>query len=295
MINQSTTAIVLRTVEFSETSLIVTLLTKDLGRISALAKGARRLKGPFEGSLDLLSVCAITLIGKPGDTLDLLTESKLRRRFRGAQRSLDRLHAGYYIAEMLRLLVDDDDPHGELFDMTLSAMGMIDGDGPVAETLLAFDAQCLRLLGHSPATDRCTVCGKDVERSRRRASFSLVGGGVVCETCRPAQSHLMTVSWDALGALRELARDPGGDGDGAANPATQSGEHGISEGTLSVNPSPEDPAPLPSAAFPIGRLFPSLTPAIYRDLRGLLNHTLEALIGKTPRMQAFLPSKLDSH
>ncbi|MFG0263786.1 MAG: DNA repair protein RecO [Rhodopirellula sp. JB055] len=291
MSNQSTTAIVLRTVEFSETSLIVTLLTKDLGRISGLAKGARRLKGPFEGSLDLLSVCAVTLIDKPGDTLDLLTESKLRRRFRGAQRSLDRLNAGYHIAEMLRLLIDDDDPHHELFDMTLSAMGMIDGDGPVAETLLAFDAQCLRLLGHSPATDRCTVCGRAVERSRRRATFSLVGGGVVCETCRPAQSHLMTVSWDALDALRKLASDPADDA------TTQNTAEQRPSEQQSVAPlSPEHSATsLVSATFPLHSLIPALTPGVYRDLRGLLNRTLESLIGHTPRMQAFLPGKLDSH
>lgn len=275
MTNQSTTAIVLRTVDFSETSLIVTLLTKDLGRISALAKGARRLKGPFEGSLDLLSVCAITLIDKPGDTLDLLTESKLRRRFRGAQRSLERLHAGYYIAEMLRLLVDDDDPHRELFDMTLSAMGMIDGEGDVAKTLLAFDAQCLRLLGHAPATRRCTVCGRDAERNRRRASFSLVGGGVVCEICRPSQSHLMTASWDALDALRELASDP--------EPPPSTAEENA-----------DNPSQPPPTSFPIGRLFPAMTPAIYRDLRGLLNRTLESLAGQKPRMQPFLPDKLDS-
>lgn len=275
MTNQSTTAIVLRTVDFSETSLIVTLLTKDLGRISALAKGARRLKGPFEGSLDLLSVCAITLIDKPGDTLDLLTESKLRRRFRGAQRSLERLHAGYYIAEMLRLLIDDDDPHRELFDMTLSAMGMIDGEGDVAKTLLAFDAQCLRLLGHAPATRRCTVCGRDAERSRRRASFSLVGGGVVCENCRPSQSHLMTASWDALDALRQLASAP------EMQPSV-------------TDENADNSSQPPPTSFPIGRLFPAMTPAIYRDLRGLLNRTLESLVGQKPRMQPFLPDKLDS-
>ncbi|MCC9644782.1 DNA repair protein RecO [Rhodopirellula sp. JC740] len=272
MANHSTTAIVLRTVEFSETSLIVTLLTKDLGRISALAKGARRLKGPFEGSLDLLSVCAISLIDKPGDALDLLTESKLRRRFRGAQRSLERLHAGYYIAEMLRLMIDDDDPHRELFDMTLAAMGMIDGDGPVAKTLLAFDAQCLRLLGHAPSTQQCTVCGRAVQRQRRRASFSLIGGGVVCETCRPSQTHLMTASWEALDALRVLAGDPG----------IENSDDSSADAETDSRPK----------RFPLASLFPPLSAEAYGDLRGLLNRTLEALIGHTPRMQPFLPDKL---
>ena len=159
MAAEQTTAIVLRTIEFSETSLIVTLLTRDLGRISAIAKGARRAKGPFEGALDLLAVCRVVVLRKSTDALDLLTEAKLHRRFRGADRSLERLYGGYYIAEMLRLLLDDHEPHPEVYDLTIRALQQIDGDGNVASSLAFFDLQVLRMLGHAPGTDRCTDCG----------------------------------------------------------------------------------------------------------------------------------------
>ena len=129
---EQTTAIVLRAVEFSETSLIVTLLTREFGRLSAIAKGARRPKGPFEGSLDLLAVCRVVVLRKTTDALDLLTEAKLHHRFRGGQRSLDRLYGGYYIAEMLRLLTDDHDPHIDVYDLTIEALQQIDGSGDVA-------------------------------------------------------------------------------------------------------------------------------------------------------------------
>ena len=75
-------ALVLRVVEFSETSSIVTLLTREFGKVRGLAKGARRPKGPFESALDLLSLCRIVFLRKSSDALDLLTEAKLEWRFR---------------------------------------------------------------------------------------------------------------------------------------------------------------------------------------------------------------------
>src|SRR5688500_238043 len=99
--SEKSMAIVLRVVEFSETSIIVTLFTDSFGKLSALAKGARRPKSPFEAALDLLAVCRIVFIHKSTDALDLLTEAKLERRFRSATRDLSRLYAGFYVAELL--------------------------------------------------------------------------------------------------------------------------------------------------------------------------------------------------
>ena len=203
MTAEQTTAIVLRTIEFSETSLIVTLLTRDFGRLSAIAKGARRPKGPFEGSLDLLAVCRVVVIRKSGDALDLLTEAKLQRRFRGAEKSLTRLHAGYYIAEMLRLHTDIHDPHCDVYDLAIAALHQIDGTGDVASTLAHFDAQSLRMLGHAPGTDRCTVCGRKVSPAPRLA-FGLLSGGILCAACRPRQRQTLSVRSAVIDEIKRL-------------------------------------------------------------------------------------------
>ncbi|MGI9472453.1 MAG: DNA repair protein RecO [Rubripirellula sp.] len=203
MAAEQTTAIVLRAVEFSETSLICTLLTRDFGRISAIAKGARRPKGPFEGALDLLAVCRVVVLRKSSDSLDLLTEAKLHRRFRGGERSLERVYAGYYIAEMLRLLTDDHDPHPDVYDLTIRVMQQIDGIGEVASSLAFFDAQLLRMLGHAPGTDQCTDCGGEVAKTARLA-FSLSAGGLVCNGCRPRQRQTVSVRHSVIDELRRL-------------------------------------------------------------------------------------------
>lgn len=200
---EQTTAIVLRTVEFSETSLVVTLFTRDFGRVSALAKGARRPKGPFEGAIDLLAVCRVVVLRKTSDTLDLLTEAKLHRRFRGGQRTLERLYGGYYVAEMLRLLTDDHDPHPDVYDLVIQTLQQIDGTGNVASSLAYFDAQLLRRLGHAPGIDRCTDCGGHVSRTAR-IPFALAAGGIVCKDCRARQRQTISVRREVIDQLRRL-------------------------------------------------------------------------------------------
>ena len=114
---QKAIGIVLRTVAFSETSLVVTLFTREHGKIGALAKGARRLKGPFESALDLLAVCRIVFLRKSFETLDILTEAKLVRRFRTAGRDLSGLYAAYYVIELLDGLTEKYEPQADLFDL----------------------------------------------------------------------------------------------------------------------------------------------------------------------------------
>ena len=125
MSSEKATALVLRTIDFSETSLVVTLFTREFGKIGALAKGARRLKNPFESALDVLTLCRIVFLHKSSEALDLVTEAKLLRRFRPTGRNLAGLYAGYYVAELLGDLTDENDPHPELFDLadeTLAAL-----------------------------------------------------------------------------------------------------------------------------------------------------------------------------
>lgn len=256
MSTEQTNAIVLRCVEFSETSLIVTLFTRDFGRVSAMAKGARRPKGPFEGALDLLSVCRVVVIRKQSDALDLLTESKLHRRFRAATRSIDRVYAGYAVIELLRIMTDDDQPHVDIYDLTIATLSQIDGPGNVAASLLYFEVQLLRMLGHNPGTDRCTDCGVplpgrgDVDGDTARSlPFSLDSGGLVCDDCRVRQRDNVMVSPAVLGTLDYLS--------GAKT-----------------------------------RLPVSMRSDIYPALRHLMDRYVQTIAGRRPKMQSFSPHRL---
>ncbi len=252
MSSEKASAIVIRTVEFSETSLVVTLFTREFGKIGALAKGARRLKGPFESALDLLALCRIVFLHKSSDALDLLTEAKLLRRFRPAGHDLSGLYAGYYVAELLGELTDEDDPHPELFDLADETLVALAAGEPVAKWIVRFELGALRLLGHIPLLDACVECGRPMggtgsASGTGRVAFGQLDGGVLCPACRGGKKQVVLVSAGVLRAMAQLA-DPD------------------------------------SHAW--RRL--EIDPRSLGELRGLLNHYFTHLLGRKTRMHEYL-------
>src|SRR5947207_3278004 len=122
MAAEKATALVLRTTDWSESSRIATLWTREFGRVRVLAKGGRRLKSNFESALDLLTVCSIVLLRKSSGSLDLLTEARVVQRFPQLRTDLAALYAAYYVAELLSDWTEDYDPHPILFDEALDAL-----------------------------------------------------------------------------------------------------------------------------------------------------------------------------
>ncbi len=201
-------ALVLRTWDVFETSTIATLFTRELGKASGLAKGARRLKSPMQGGLDLLGVSDIVLLHKASDALDLIIEAAPVERFAPLRRDLAALYAGYYIAELLAELTDFHDPHPRLFDAATVTLRHLGDPELRPRRVFRFELACLRELGLMPALDACAGCGVEVEASGEAFAFGLATGGVLCPACRPGQPHVATLSGQTLAAIRALA-EPG--------------------------------------------------------------------------------------
>ncbi len=203
-------ALVLRTTDWSESSRIATLWTREFGKVRVLAKGGRRLKSNFESALDLLTVCSIVLLRKSSGGLDLLTEAQVVKRFPQLRTDLRALYAAYYIAELLSDWTEDYDPHPRLFDealATLQALGNTQPPDPASAPglrLARFELVMLRELGYSPRLENCAMCGEPVGESL--LTFSPAAGGVLCPSCQARQRdgrRLSREAWEALRALNE--------------------------------------------------------------------------------------------
>lgn len=203
-----THCLVLRSVEVFETSSVLTLFTRELGKVSALAKGARRLKSPFQSALDLLCLCDIVLLHKASEALDLLTEAELLECFDAIRRDLSAIYAGYYISELLNELTHHHDPHPRLFDAAVVTLRHLDDPVLRPRRILRFELACLRELGLMPALETCVGCGAEIGSQGGAMAFGLATGGVLCDRCRPGQPSVTLISEQTLRAIRSLA-EPG--------------------------------------------------------------------------------------
>jgi DNA repair protein RecO (recombination protein O) len=193
--------LIVRGTDWSETSRIVTIWTRELGRVRVLAKGGRRLKSSFESALDLLSVYSIVLLRKSSGGLDLLTEARVQRGFPHLRLDLQALYAAYYMAELLSDWTEDYDPHPALYDETLATLAEL-GGGNQGMRLARYECVLFAELGYSPHLDACTGCGAVPEGEP--LFFSALAGGILCSRCSRTQADRQVLSPDAWQALREL-------------------------------------------------------------------------------------------
>lgn len=239
MTAESADGIILRSTPFSETSCVVTIFTRQFGKLRALAKGAWRPKSAFDAALDLLSVCHVLVLRKSSGGLDLLTEARLEQRFR-CDSTILAFYGGMYVAELVDALTADADPHPELFDAVSRALFDLSSSASIASENVRcgfidnntssehrakraektdYDYNCararivqaeleiLRLSGHGASFSRCAECQASLEL-HRRVAFGMLDGGSLCQNCRAGKRSIVSLSQAAAGALVQLESDP---------------------------------------------------------------------------------------
>jgi DNA repair protein RecO (recombination protein O) len=200
--------LMLRVTDFSETSRIVVVFTREFGKISALAKGGRRLKGPFESALDLLSACRIVFLRKSTSGLDLLTEAQLIERFRPPERDLGCLYAGYYIAELLLSLTEDYDPHPELYVAAREALHACCSSETWKLGLVRFELVLLQEIGQLPDFEACASCGAILTEGQR-LGYWVSQGGLICPECQKHELTQIEIHAGTAAILRMMSQDGG--------------------------------------------------------------------------------------
>jgi DNA repair protein RecO (recombination protein O) len=195
-------ALVLRVLDYGDTSQIVHLATPDHGLVHAIAKGSRRPKGSFQGGLALATVGEAEVVFRAGADLETLRSFRETDGLAGLRRDLARFSAAHYVIGCLREFLRPALPAPVLFQAGVTALKVIAVAAPdaVPGWVVWFEARALAAAGHRPHLSSCAACGAEVTGD---ACFSPGAGGLVHASCAPAGLAL-PLSGDALAALRRL-------------------------------------------------------------------------------------------
>ncbi len=199
--------------DYSETSQVLVLFTRDHGKVRAIAKGIKRgTKARFAVGVDLLDIGHVVFSsrGERSDTLATLTEWKPSRSLWGLREKLFRIHAGQYAAEVTAQLTEDGDAHPELFDSLSSTLAALTDASEPLELVTKYQIALLDSIGSLPRFDACVLCG----REEGLTHFSSFEGGLICRHCEPGQVEKREVSARTVKALGTSKSDHCSQGSG---------------------------------------------------------------------------------
>ena len=193
-----TEAIIIRRTKLGEADRIITLYTPGLGKLKAVAKGARRPKSKLGGHVELLTHSQLMLA--LGRNLDIITQAQTIDNFLPLKDDLERVSRGLYILELVDSFTAERIENRCLFDLLLDTLHQLSQASDGELVLRYFELHLLDYLGYRPQLQRCASCGSTLQPVAN--FFSPSQGGVLCHDCGYQEPIARPLSLNALKVLR---------------------------------------------------------------------------------------------
>jgi DNA repair protein RecO (recombination protein O) len=204
---QKDSAVCLRRLDYSETSQVVTLFARQTGKLDAIAKGSKRPKSSFDGTIELFSYGDIVFSQRKSDALTTLTEFVQKPLFFHSQADLLTLNCSLFAAELIESFTADFDPHPELFDAFVEFLKNIQntaGKPQKLAFLILFQLTLLAETGTMPLLSECANCSRNFREGWPEIYFSSSANGLICNDCEQAFPDKMKMSQVCGQSLADL-------------------------------------------------------------------------------------------
>jgi DNA repair protein RecO (recombination protein O) len=175
-----TEGIVLKSMEYEEADKIVTIYTKDYGKITAIAKGVRKTKSKFGSSLEILTHSNF-LIYK-GRNIDIVSQTEILESFFSTSKEVIKFAFAVNCVEVVNRLTEEQEINIGLFNLLKEVLHYLKGSNDPKLLTLSFKWQTISILGYRPSLDHCCRCNKSAE-DQKEMYFNIKEGGLVCNNC----------------------------------------------------------------------------------------------------------------
>ncbi len=201
---ESTPAIVLRAREFGESDKIVTVLSRAEGKFTGIAKGAKRSRRRFPGSLELFSHVNLDFKQKNDTALCFLERAVLIQPWSRLVTSLESYAAASHVIELADKMTVDREVGDEIYALTVAALARLDDRPASATTLRVFELAALAASGYRQEFSRCTRCQEELLAVGDALRVPYSGTGILCATCSDPEQGGPTISAAAAEILLRL-------------------------------------------------------------------------------------------
>lgn len=202
----STDAILLRKIEYGDHDFIISFLTKSHGKISVMAKNAKKSVKRFSGALDLFSVNHIqcTFPKKNKDALTILSDADLENGLVNIRYDVFKTAYASFWVEMVHFWLEEGKPQPDLYALLLFSLDALN-TGTIGKEVLSllFLIRFMSISGFSPNIETCDTCATPLDRmDQKKIRFDFKEGKILCQNCVKERSKYgMTVS---KGTLKQL-------------------------------------------------------------------------------------------
>ena len=198
-----TDAIVLNRYMMGDSSLLITVYTREYGKIKLVARGARKSKNQRSSALEPFTHISITFRRKEHRDLQTLNQVEVVSSFRYLSEDLSRMSYAGAVSELVNCLIIGEEPSIELFDLILQTLDGLNRQPPKAGEVLfwGFQLRFATSFGYAPQFLRCATCDHPLEECDVRFSPSL--GGVLCARCFAQDTSAIAIS---MGTVKLMAR-----------------------------------------------------------------------------------------
>jgi len=199
-------AVVLNAIPYGETSKILTIFTRDFGKLAMMAKGARNTKSKFGGALEPFTHLSVIFYERETRDMQYVSDVSIINPYLRIRNSMNRTYAALAMVEICNRLIHGNEENHRLFDvLTQSLEGMDAAVKHAVNGFMGFLIQAAELMGFRMELNRCPDCIDILAHENLKFNFEL--GRVSCEECKvtlPVGSNVL--SKESVAAMRQLSR-----------------------------------------------------------------------------------------
>lgn len=171
--------IVIKNIDYGESDKIINVYTPELGKISLMVRGAKKIKSKHTAVTQLFTCGEFSFHKQPGK-MGTLHQAEITHSFQNLRHDLTKTAFAAYLAEMVERLIHDEEASSYLYAQFSAALHAMDENKEPAIVAHIFEMKMLRFQGYTPQLDHCVSC----QAENQLHYFSSQLGGMLCEMCR---------------------------------------------------------------------------------------------------------------